>query len=72
MAEGFDFTSAPQYPSVTLKEEKQRSLHGCIKPRSLNNGSLAWTARGEAICHGESEVPLSDIVECEGRLMRAG
>lgn len=40
-----------------------------IKPRGLNNESV-WP-RGAAICHRESGVPLSPIVECGGRLMRA-
>lgn len=63
-------TSAPRYPLVTLKEEEQRSL--ASNPRSLNNGRLAWTAQGKAICRWQSGVPLSAIVECGGRLMRAG
>lgn len=46
-----------------------RSL--CIKPWRRNNGSLAWMAPGKAICQGERAAPLSAIVECGGRLMRA-
>lgn len=60
------------HPSILQQLWRRRGKGLCIKPRSLNNGSLAWTARGEAICHGESGVPLSAIVECAGRLMRAG
>lgn len=43
-----------------------------IKPRGLNNKSV-WGGqpRGAAICHSESGVPLSPIVECGGRLMKA-
>lgn len=38
-------------------------------PALTNNGSLAWTARGEAICRGKSSVSLSAFVECGSRLM---
>lgn len=60
------------HPNILLWHRRRRSKGPSIKSRSLNNGSLAWTAWGEAICRRESGVPLSAIVECEGRLMRTG
>lgn len=65
-------TVSSEYSSYPL----QCHWRGCkilwSKPWSRNNGSLAWMAPGKAICQGENAVPLSAIVECGGRLMRAG
>lgn len=43
-----------------------------VSTSNLNNeGVRRGQPRGAAICHRESGVPLSAIVECGGRLMRA-